>query len=153
MDQWCFTPNAQLLRSKGFKVEEQSVVKTMLPYLAARNALYERRIQSPVYEFLRKELYELEWTKEQTRVDHPRTGSKDLADAWAGVIYFLSEYGKMGRAVPPSKGISETTVPTKMAQTGGAMYLGNGEFLWPDEAGGPNSAQGGDDGLPSWIVM
>lgn len=74
MDQWCFTPNAQLLRSKGFKVEEQSVVKTMQPYLSARNALYERRIESPVYEFLRKELYELEWTKEQTKVDHPRTG-------------------------------------------------------------------------------
>ena len=152
MDQWCFTPNAQLLRSKGFKVEEQSVVKTLLPYIAARNMLYERRVKSPVYEVLKRELTDLELIKDGTRIDHPKTGSKDLADAWAGVCYFLQEHGRVGKVVAPTKGFTDSNYAQRLQPRDGPMYLGGGEFRWPDEIP-PEVLNGDGDGLPSWIIM
>jgi hypothetical protein len=165
MDQWCYTPNAQLLKQKGFKVSELSVVKTLNPYMATRNMLYERRLEMPVYEHLRKELYELELNKEGTKVEQPRAGTKDLADSLAGACYFLTEFTKGGKSVAPSKGITDSPFsPRNPHSASGATYIGNGEFLWPDEIGPSNIGRSRntdpdeDDpndlgGLPSWILM
>lgn len=153
MDQWCSVPNMQLLKQKGFKVSEQSVVKTLNPYLSARNALYERRIVAPENKVLAKELYELEMDKDGRKVDHPRHGSKDLADAWAGVCYYLSEFGRVGRPVPPTKGITESAFVSKSLQTGGPQYLGGGDWRWPDEEKAVEDNENDENGgLSSWIV-
>lgn len=154
MDQWCFTPNAQLLRQKGFRVTEQSVVKTLLPYMATRNILYERRLEMPIHDFLKKELYEIELNKEGTKVDHPRAGTKDLADSLAGVCFFLTENIKGGRPVSPSKGITDSPFISRQNTTGGPTYIGNGDFVWPDEIKPTKDSDGNDDtGLPSWILI
>jgi hypothetical protein len=44
----------------------------------------------PIHERLQKDLSELELNEEKSKVDHPPHGSKDVADALAGVIYGLT---------------------------------------------------------------
>jgi len=73
-DRWMGLPNLQLISRHGFKTEEISTQRTLDPYLAAQSALYERRIETPVYPFLAKELRELELNDAGTKVDHPKTG-------------------------------------------------------------------------------
>jgi len=48
------------------------------------------RVAFPTHERLQKELSELELSEEKRKVDHPPQGSKDVADALAGVIYGLT---------------------------------------------------------------
>jgi hypothetical protein len=67
-------PNLQLISKHGFKTEEISTQRTLDPYLAAQSAMYESRIETPVYTFLAKELRELELNEQGTKVDHPKMG-------------------------------------------------------------------------------
>jgi intein/homing endonuclease len=153
MDQWCGVPNMQLFKQKGFKVGEQSVVRTLNPYLTLRNSLYERRIESPVYEHLKKELTELELDPDGRKVDHPKAGTKDISDGLAGVVFYLTENGKVGRPTPPSKGIVEASeFMARNNNFGGPQYLGNGDWRWPDEEKSILEKQGPEDGLSAWIV-
>ncbi|AKC02742.1 TerL [Gordonia phage GordTnk2] len=89
----------QILRKKHFNVGEMSVDRTKAPYEELREAIYERRIEFPKYmtyltradtdkvNIARLELSELQDTGR--KVDHPPKGSKDIADAMAGVVYDL----------------------------------------------------------------
>lgn len=93
------TDTLQQLRKKKYQADKVSVDKTMLPYEDLREAIYERRIEFPPYitqishsnpaevEIAIKELIELQDTGK--KVDHPPDGSKDVADAMAGVCYTL----------------------------------------------------------------
>lgn len=76
-----------------------SVDKQLLPYHDLREAIYEDRIEFPPYmvksrnrlgefeEIAIKELTEL--VDAERKVDHPDGGSKDVADAMAGVVFTL----------------------------------------------------------------
>ncbi|AOE44521.1 terminase large subunit [Gordonia phage Jumbo] len=89
----------QILRKKHFNVGEVSVDRNKAPYEELREAIYERRIEFPKYmtylnradsdkvNISRIELSELQDTGK--KIDHPEKGSKDLADAMAGVVYDL----------------------------------------------------------------
>lgn len=89
----------QLLRDAKFNATELSVDRSKGPYEDLREAIYERRIEFPQYmtylnrgdtervNISRKELLEL--TDTGRKIDHPPKGSKDLADAMAGVVYAL----------------------------------------------------------------
>lgn len=89
----------QLLRDAKFNAAELSVDRNKGPYEDLREAIYERRIEFPKYmtylnrgdvervNITRKELLEL--TDTGRKIDHPPKGSKDLADAMAGVVYAL----------------------------------------------------------------
>ncbi len=93
------TDTLQQLRKKRFEAEKVSVDKSMMPYEDLREAIYERRIEFPRYithltvgdakviNIAYKELSELSIIK--GKVDHPANGSKDVADAIAGVVYTL----------------------------------------------------------------
>lgn len=99
MDGFQSTDTMQQLRKKRFKVDYLSVDKSTLPYEDLREALYEDRIEFPKYlTYLRKgddhqveialqELMEL--TDTGKKIDHPAKGSKDVADAMAGVVNTL----------------------------------------------------------------
>lgn len=76
----------QILTSKGIITDYQSVDTTAEPYEALRDALYDKRVQLPKMEFLKTELRELERVK-GGKIDHPPTGSKDVADSVAGALY------------------------------------------------------------------
>ncbi|USH45007.1 terminase [Gordonia phage Camerico] len=89
----------QILRKKRFNVGECSVDRNKAPYEELREAIYERRVEFPKYmTYLNRgdtekvnisylELSELQDTGK--KIDHPEKGSKDIADAMAGVAYDL----------------------------------------------------------------
>jgi hypothetical protein len=80
----------QVLRQHGFLTGMQSLDKTMTPYQFLKSALYDGRIECPHHPELQKELASLEFIADKNRVDHPPNGSKDVADALAGVVYGLT---------------------------------------------------------------
>lgn len=66
-----------------------------LPYRELLEGINDDRISLPNTEILRKELRELENTEPGRAPDHPATddGSKDVADACAGVVGYLAVFG------------------------------------------------------------
>lgn len=99
MDGFQSTDTRQQLRKRRFHTEYVSIDKSKLPYEDLRDAINENRIEIPPYmtylsqgstdlvQIAVKELMELE--DGDKKVDHPANGSKDVADAIAGVVYTL----------------------------------------------------------------
>jgi hypothetical protein len=99
MDGFQSTDTRQQLERRRIESEVVSVDKQMLPYYDLREAIYEDRIEFPRYmvrlrpddstltEIAFKELSEL--IDDGDKVDHPPDGSKDVADAMAGVVFTL----------------------------------------------------------------
>jgi len=99
MDGFQSTDTMQQLRKKKFSVDYLSVDKSTLPYEDLREAIYEERLDFPKYltytnkgdtslvEIAVRELQQL--TNTGRKIDHPTNGSKDLADAMAGVVTTL----------------------------------------------------------------
>lgn len=93
------TDTQQQLRKRKFTVDYLSVDRSTLPYEDLREAIYEERIEFPEYmtylnkgdtelvNIAVKELMELQDTGK--KIDHPQGGSKDVADALAGVCSTL----------------------------------------------------------------
>ncbi|AXH46463.1 terminase [Gordonia phage RobinSparkles] len=91
--------SVQILKKKKFNTAELSMDKKKGPYEDLRQAIYERRIEFPAYltylnkgdlekvNIVKKELMEL--SDVGLKIDHPPNGSKDLADALAGVVHVL----------------------------------------------------------------
>lgn len=80
----------QILNSKGIKSSLSSVDKTLQPYDVLKTALLEGRVRIPADNFLLSELLGLELDIQKGKVDHSPRGSKDVADALAGVVYGLT---------------------------------------------------------------
>jgi hypothetical protein len=99
MDGFQSTDSLQQFRKKRYISDYLSVDRSTLPYEDLRDAIYERRIEFPPYithlrlgdtdtvEIAIKELLELQYTGK--KIDHPPQGSKDVADAMAGVTTTL----------------------------------------------------------------
>lgn len=100
MDGFQSTDSLQQFRKKKYMADYLSVDKSTLPYEDLRDAIYERRCEFPPYmTYIRlgadkqiaiavKELMELRYT-DKKKIDHPPQGSKDVADAMAGVATTL----------------------------------------------------------------
>lgn len=85
-DSWQSIHSMQLLMENGFETETISVDRTDEPYMELLNCFVEKRIMKPPYEVVDQELKELEHDISMAKgaVDHPRSGSKDVADSLAG---------------------------------------------------------------------
>lgn len=85
-DSWQSIHSLQLLQENGFEVDTISVDKTDEPYMELMNAVNERRLMKPPHAVLDEELRQLDHDIHAARgsVDHPRGGSKDVADSLAG---------------------------------------------------------------------
>lgn len=93
------TDSIQQLRKKRFMADNLSVDRSTLPYEDLRDAIIDERLEFPPYVTFRnigdtdeeqiaiRELMQLEDTGK--KIDHPTKGSKDLADAMAGVVTTL----------------------------------------------------------------
>ena len=90
----------QTFKKQGLNAYAQSVDKTMDPYNALKTALYENRVRYYHYLPLIKELRKLQVNWKIQKVDHPAGGSKDVADALAGVIFTLAEEGEKHPSLP-----------------------------------------------------
>lgn len=90
MDSWQSADAIQKFVQKGFPSEVLSVDRTVDPYECMKMALYEGRLKFYHYPPLLDELRTLEKDLDRKKVDHPLGGSKDVADALAGVCFSLS---------------------------------------------------------------
>lgn len=100
----------QQLAKRKIRTELVSVDKTKAPYEDLRDAINDVRIEFPKYvtvakkgdahqvDMAYKELAELSDTGR--KIDHPPLGSKDLADAIAGVTFKLMNDGSFKRGAP-----------------------------------------------------
>ena len=105
------TDSQQLLRQQGFVTGYQSVdVVPCKPYDFLKSAVYDGRVAIPQHPRLQKELLMLERDTKTGKVDHPPAGSKDCADALAGVVYGLT----MRREVWSMFGVPLTMVPSNI---------------------------------------
>lgn len=77
----------QQLKRIGIKMSYISMDKTTEPYETFRGALYEGRIKCVYHPKVEIELNELERDYIRGKIDHPPTGSKDVADALGSMIY------------------------------------------------------------------
>jgi hypothetical protein len=116
----------QQLRKRRYEAERVSMDKSLLPYYDLRDALYEDRIEFPKFmvyinpgdaqlvEIAYKELSELE--DQGKKIDHPSTGSKDVADSLAGVTYTL-----MGDRTYRRNVLSIDSAPSRQQGNGGPI--------------------------------
>lgn len=112
LDGFQSTDTIQQLQKKRFDAGYLSVDRNMLPYQDLRDAIYEERIEFPKYvtylkhgdtkqvEVAYQELSQLIDTGR--KVDHPEGGSKDIADAMAGVCSLLAGDRQYRRGVTQS---------------------------------------------------
>lgn len=80
----------QQLKRTGFSVGYISTDTSTLPYDMAKSAFYDGRVRAPKHEVAQLEWVTLEKDSKRGKIDHPPSGSKDISDAMASVIYGLS---------------------------------------------------------------
>ena len=117
LDGFQSTDTRQQLNKRRIATDYLSVDKSLTPYYDLREAIYERRVDFPPYvtylskgstekvEIAKKELLELSETG--NKVDHPASGSKDVADAMAGVVFTLMgdrAYRRVAHGAPDGYG-------------------------------------------------
>ncbi len=100
----------QQFNKRRFNADYLSMDRQLLPYHDLREAIYENRIEIPPYmvryrnddtEMTNIGLKELsELVDMGNKVDHPVGGSKDVADALAGVVYTLMGDRRYHRSIP-----------------------------------------------------
>lgn len=83
-DRWQSEDMIDYLESIGMRAERLSVA--IAHYTDLSICVQEERVHGPDIELLRKELRQLQ-IMPNGKLDHPRKGSKDLADATAGAVY------------------------------------------------------------------
>jgi len=88
-DRWNSNDQIKYLRGAGINSEILSVAKKHYEDLSW--VVYDQRILGPDIPLLRKELLQLRITPSD-KIDHPRTGSKDLADATCGAVHNAITY-------------------------------------------------------------
>lgn len=80
----------QVLRQQGFVTGPQSMDKTTVPYDFFKSAIYDGRMDAPFHDRALRECRELQLDSKEGKIDHLPNGSKDIADAMAGVVYGLT---------------------------------------------------------------
>jgi hypothetical protein len=89
-DSYQSTDSKQLLRQLGFVTGDASMDKTTIPYDVFKTAILDGRLLAPRHEKAQSEIRALERDQKKNKIDHPSTGSKDCADAMAGVAYGIT---------------------------------------------------------------
>lgn len=99
LDGFQSTDTRQQFEKKRIQSDIVSVDKQILPYHDLREAIYENRIEFPEYmvrirpdDTMLTEIAYLELSElidDGDKIDHPPEGSKDVADAMAGVVFTL----------------------------------------------------------------
>lgn len=116
----------QILRQKGFQCGLLSVDATTDPYDFTRAAFNDGRVSAPKDDHCQHELLCLEFDAEKQKIDHPANASKDVADAFAGVVYGLSTRSELYvRHGIPLLSMPQRASSAKLTPKGGAAQTGN----------------------------
>jgi len=99
-DSWGSDESIQTLNAETYNASTYSVDVDSTAYEELKQALYDDRLICYEIPMLRKELGSLEKNEKNGKIDHPSGpgGSKDLADAVAGVVHHCEEYFVNGAA-------------------------------------------------------
>jgi hypothetical protein len=81
----------QAWKKTGIRASMVSVDRTSTPYKQLRDAIYDGRLLIPNDPVLLTELLDLEYDDTKDKIDHPVTGTKDLADAICGAYTNMLE--------------------------------------------------------------
>lgn len=132
MDGFNTTDTMQQFHKKKINAAYLSVDKSKLPFTDLREAIYERRCLFPKYmvkyqhsdeetdltNIAYRELSQL--SEGPRKIDHPPTGSKDVADCMAGVVHNLMNSSQArrgaGRPHAPGGGMDEADVKAALAR-------------------------------------
>ena len=162
LDGFQSTDTIQQLQKRRFDADYLSVDRTLLPYQDLRDAIYEERIEFPKFMIPMKhgdtnlvniayqELSQL--VDNGKKIDHPEQGSKDVADAMAGVCATLMDdrtfrRGVSSRSTSQSGGGSSATEsydPTKVLQSNSRTGFSSPAGMTPGELAGLVLPVGGD---------
>jgi len=107
LDSYQSADSIQQFRQRGIESEVLSVDRTTEPYDVMKSALYEGRLRLLRNPVLIKEMQQLQRiprvkNASKFKVDHPKAGTKDLADAVAGLVFSLSQ-DPPGQPIDPMK--------------------------------------------------
>jgi hypothetical protein len=143
------TDTKQQLEKHRFEVELVSVDRSVLPYSDVRDAIYEKRMEFPPYvvqieqngmmleeEIAIRELSEL--VDLGNKVDHPEQGSKDVADAIAGVTYILMGDRRYHRKV---RSLNDFRESKGLAAASGGSRFEHHAYVGDQKLGGPPRLQ------------
>lgn len=133
MDGFQSTDSLQQFRKRRMGGDLLSVDKSTLPYEDLREAIYEQRVEFPPYltymkkgaeervEIAIQELLRLQY--DGKKVDHPTDGSKDVADAMAGVMYTLMGDRTYRKGVTSISDYRDRKEEESLAATGTEDYV------------------------------
>lgn len=106
-DSYQSVDSLQTLRQQGFQTGMRSMDTSIQPYAMLKAAIYDRRLIMAEHQRLRRELLSVELDTKKGKIDHPANGSKDVADALAGVVMGLTQQ----MSIWVEHGISPTNIP------------------------------------------
>ena len=106
------TDSMQMLAVNGFVTGYQSVDTSTDAYDLTKQAIYDGRMHAPAHHKAQKELTTLEFHAKKGKVDHPPNGSKDVADAMAGVVFGLT----MRREIWLRHGVPMSRLPVSVSR-------------------------------------
>lgn len=89
-DSWQSRDSLQILRNQKFIVGTLSLDKDTRGYDMLKRTVSDGRLYCPAHKKCEDELRLLQWERSKDKIDHPPTGSKDCADALAGVVFGLT---------------------------------------------------------------
>ncbi len=114
-DSFQSTDMKQILLKRGFMVGTMSLDKNTLGYDITKQALYDNRVCAPEHEKCYEEIITLERDQKKGKIDHRPNGSKDCADALAGVVSGLSRRREIWwRHKIPLREVPKSWYDTKM---------------------------------------
>ncbi len=102
-DQFQSADTKQKFRQRGIEAKITSTDKDRQMYQTLKVTIYEGRILCYLYPILVEELKRLEYDPVTGKVDHPKDGSKDVADALAGLVFHLTTEESIA-PIPPTMG-------------------------------------------------
>jgi hypothetical protein len=108
---------------RGYDSRVLSVDRSRTPYETIKNAINEERILMPQVKELEDEFLCLEDDKVRGKIDHPASGSKDVADAVTGSVFDLLSYKNL---------LSDTHYTTDIQSTlqANESSTGSSDFDW-----------------------
>lgn len=114
-DSFQSTDSIQILRQQGLRVGKISLDRDSRGYDLLKTTIYDGRLASPEHMKCLRELAQLQRDATKGKIDHPPNGSKDCADAVAGVVYGLT----MHRRVWRDHGVPTTMIPQWLLKQAG----------------------------------
>ena len=113
-DGWQSIDSIQILNQQGINSEVLSVDRTVEPHETLKSCIQDNRIDYYQHQVFIDEIQGLELVK-GVKVDHPPKGSKDVADAMAGVAFWICQ-----------KPVSGSFTQEPSSETGGSKPITSG---------------------------